>query len=197
MPWNRHLEDALAVTEVGGKLRGKFGSMGLWNTAPKNDLPSWKPSPWQRFYIPKEALFQRILGLFTAFSDSLHKCCVMCASLFFWRIAAASNAVVWHLTPALPFCWEIAELKSLPAALLVEEISASDPWCALSGNGLCLTPGSRRAVFVSSTAYHLLATPVCIPQLGFCGAKSCGSSCPGFCLDRHCPILVQRIILLL
>lgn len=97
---------------------------------------------------------------------------VMCASLFFWMIAAASNAVVWHLTPALPFCWERAELKPLPAALLVEEISASDPWCVLSRNGLCLTTGSRGAVSVSSTPYHLLATPVCIPLLRFCGAKS-------------------------
>lgn len=53
---------------------------------------------------------------------------IVCACLyFFWRIAAATDAVVWHLTPALPF-WDTAEPKSV-----VEGTSASDSWCSLSG----------------------------------------------------------------
>lgn len=137
---------AFAVTEEGQRLQHKFGSMGLWNMAQMNDLPSYKPSPWQRFYIPKAALFQRILVDLQPF---LAHCtnAVVCACLFFWRIAAA-DAVVWHLTPALPF-WDTAKSKSVPAAAGGRDQCLRSLVCSL-WDSLCLNTASRRAAILTS-----------------------------------------------
>lgn len=57
----------------------------------------WSPAH-DRFYILKEALFQRILGRFITFSDSLHKCCDVCLPLLFGGLLLLPVLLsgIWH-----------------------------------------------------------------------------------------------------